>query len=426
MTRSLYTSGGGSGSASIPSGLEVTKTNSNVSTLPIGTPTYADGNDTVDAAQADALTTASVIGLCKADIPTATEGAIVANGEVEATTGEWDTITGGSGGLVAGTIYYLDPTTPGMLTVTAPSTVGQYIVQIGTAVSATKMNVEISRPLLVTATTIPSTLETTKTNAHGGDIVICQPVKSNGNDTVDLPQADALANAKVIGLSKETFSDTTSGTIVTDGELVATTGEWDTVTGGAGGLTAGAIYYLHPTNVGELTTTKPTTAGQVVVAVGTAVSTTKMNVEISTPEVVVVPSIASTALETTMTNNTGGDITICEVVIVEPATDDHVNFAQGNSLANSQVLGLAKATFGDLEEGTIVTHGEIEALTTDWDNITGDSGGLTAGSIYYLDTVTPGAITKTAPTAGGDFLVRLGVAQSATKLNLNINEPIEL
>jgi hypothetical protein len=58
--------------------------------------------------------------------------------------------------------------------------------------------------------------------------------------------------------------------------LTATTGEWDTVTGGSGGLTAGAQYYLSDTTAGRLTTTPPSTTGRYVVNVGRALSTTVM------------------------------------------------------------------------------------------------------------------------------------------------------
>lgn len=52
------------------------------------------------------------------------------------------------------------------------------------------------------------------------------------------------------------------------------------VTGDAGGLAFGAVYYLDPTIAGRLTDTAPTSSGQYVVRVGTAKSTTELMVDI--------------------------------------------------------------------------------------------------------------------------------------------------
>lgn len=119
------------------------------------------------------------------------------------------------------------------------------------------------------------------TNGNAGTINIGQPVYISAADTVDLAKADAAATSKVFGLVSDTTIDTTDpGNILYRGILTATTGQWDAVTGQTGGLTAGSEYFLDPTTAGKLTTTKPSTATQVVKKVGVAISTTKMKLEL--------------------------------------------------------------------------------------------------------------------------------------------------
>jgi hypothetical protein len=66
-----------------------------------------------------------------------------------ATTGQWDAVTGGSGGLVANTVYYLDAATAGKLTATAPTTAGQYVVEVGMALSTTELLIKTRTPILL-------------------------------------------------------------------------------------------------------------------------------------------------------------------------------------------------------------------------------------------------------------------------------------
>lgn len=120
--------------------------NGNAGTIPIGTPVYVTTNDTVDKAKADAVGTVNTIGLvADVSIAAAATGSVQVDGILVATTGQWDSVTGGSGGLVANSIYYLDPATAGKITATAPSTVGQFVAPIGIAISTTEMKISIGR-----------------------------------------------------------------------------------------------------------------------------------------------------------------------------------------------------------------------------------------------------------------------------------------
>lgn len=123
-----------------------------------------------------------------------------------------------------------------------------------------------------------------RTNANAGALVIGHAVYVSASGSVDKAQADALATIEVLGLVRDaSIAAGQPGNIQTDGVLVATTGQWDAVTGQTGGLTVGAVYYLSPTTAGQLTATAPTAVGQWVVRVGKALSETELEITIEEP-----------------------------------------------------------------------------------------------------------------------------------------------
>lgn len=123
-----------------------------------------------------------------------------------------------------------------------------------------------------------------KTNGNAGSIVIGQPVFVEAGGDVELGKADAQGTVLLLGLVKDTsVAAAASGIIQTDGVLVATTTQWDVVTGQSGGLTTGSAYFLDAATAGKLTTTAPTTVGQFVVYAGLAISTTEMDISIARP-----------------------------------------------------------------------------------------------------------------------------------------------
>lgn len=108
------------------------------STLVPGEVVYSDSNTSVEKANANADATAKPIGVATAGITAASSGTIQTNGILTLTTGEWDAVAGTTGGLTAGTQYFLSGTTAGALTATAPSTSGHYVLPILVALSTTE------------------------------------------------------------------------------------------------------------------------------------------------------------------------------------------------------------------------------------------------------------------------------------------------
>jgi hypothetical protein len=122
----------------------------------------------------------------------------------------------------------------------------------------------------------------TKINSTGSTLNKCTPVYVTGNNATPA-QADAQATTRVAGLVAETTVNGDPVEVFTDGVFVATTGEWDAVTGQTGGLTVGADYWLSEATAGRLTTTAPDADGDFVARTGHALSPTELDVEIAQP-----------------------------------------------------------------------------------------------------------------------------------------------
>lgn len=128
----------------------LSQTNDESSPIVIGTPVYNDAADGVKKAKADASGTSQPIGLVfDSSITNGVAGQICTHGVLSATTTQWDAVAGTSGGLTVGTKYYLSAATAGQLTATAPSTVSQYIVEMGIAISTTELRLSIKSRILL-------------------------------------------------------------------------------------------------------------------------------------------------------------------------------------------------------------------------------------------------------------------------------------
>ena len=114
-------------------------------------------------------------------------------------------------------------------------------------------------------------------NAEAGAITIGMPVYRYDAGEVKKGRADADGTSQIIGLvSDVTVAAASTANLRHYGTLTATTGQWDAVTGGAGGLSAGFYYYLSEATAGGLTATPPSTTNEYIVRVGFALSTTRM------------------------------------------------------------------------------------------------------------------------------------------------------
>lgn len=127
-----------------------TATNDNAGTLVVGTAVYMKSDGDIDKADATGVVAvATAVGVVVGgSILTTADGTVQVEGVVELTTAQWDAVTGGSGGLTPGAIYYVG-TTAGQITATAPSTMGQFVKPILHALSATQAKVLQTGPGVV-------------------------------------------------------------------------------------------------------------------------------------------------------------------------------------------------------------------------------------------------------------------------------------
>ena len=139
--------------------------------------------------------------------------------------------------------------------------------------SATAVPTQQSVKAYIDANVDGKTLKTTiNQSAHG--FVVGDVLRHNGSAWVK-SQADSAVNSDVLGIVESSI-DSDNFVLVYWGEITLS------------GLTAGAEYYLSATTAGATTTTAPSTVGQIVRSLMTAISTTKAIVRIQNPGVQVV------------------------------------------------------------------------------------------------------------------------------------------
>lgn len=101
--------------------------------------------------------------------------------------------------------------------------------------------------------------------------------------------------------------------------------------------------------------------------------------------------------------------------------------ARANAGVTARPIALVKdASVAAGAAGLVQTDGVLEATATQWEAITGQPGGLTPGSVYFLSAATAGRLTTSAPTNSGEYVVRVGVAVSTTGLEISIHPEILL
>lgn len=108
---------------------------------------YASAAGSFAKAIATSLAAAQCVGLSLDAVANGQPADVQTTGIVTATTAQWDAVTGQVGGLTFNAQYYVDPTTAGKLTATAPTTVGQFVTSVGIALSTTQLRLTIAPPI---------------------------------------------------------------------------------------------------------------------------------------------------------------------------------------------------------------------------------------------------------------------------------------
>ena len=109
-----------------------------------GQPVIID--DTGNAKHTIATNGKGVIAFCVMDVAPASLGVFQIDGILSLTVEQWGDMTGESGGLRPGKIYFLDDSAISRMTRMAPTTVGHYIVKLGVAINKTDFTISIGTP----------------------------------------------------------------------------------------------------------------------------------------------------------------------------------------------------------------------------------------------------------------------------------------
>lgn len=126
-----------------------------------------------------------------------------------------------------------------------------------------------------------------------------------------------------------------------------------------------------------------------------------------------------------LTNGGSTAATICTAVYI--SSGGAFQMALASASGTTDAIGLVRdASIGTGATGAVQTDGVLNATATQWDNATGQTGGLTPGANYYVSPTTAGKITAVAPSATGQFVAKIGRALSATSLDISIHEGILL
>jgi len=177
-------------------------------------------------------------------------------------------------GLTGGTVYYLSDAVAGELTDTEPTDVGTITKPVLIADSATSGYVFNMRGAVVpdpsafggitgpTGPTGPGGGGVTAVNQTTHGFAVGDVIRNDGVNTYAKAQANSEANAEVVGIVTA-VADANNFSFVPSGYVT-----------GLSGLTAETVYFLSPSSAGAITTTAPSTVGQVVKPVLIAVATT--------------------------------------------------------------------------------------------------------------------------------------------------------
>jgi hypothetical protein len=116
------------------------------STTQTGMSVYVSSSGHVDLAQADDAVAAIAVGLAVNNVIVGQTGEYLTEGQIERS--DWTNVVG-TEFLTPGAVYYLSTSDPGQLTITAPTTIGQFVVIIGKALTTTMFDIEIAQSVLL-------------------------------------------------------------------------------------------------------------------------------------------------------------------------------------------------------------------------------------------------------------------------------------
>ena len=433
-------------------GLMLSLQNVDALAVSAGAPVYAfTSANTFKRADCDAASDVrDVLGLVvDANVAVSAVGRVQTGGKVTLTTGEWDSITGQVGGLTAGSKYYLG-TTAGTLTTTAP-TAGD-VRPVGIALSTTEFHLMLA--LVPDWVSALSTISTAASNALSVADAASNAASVVSNALSVLSQS-VSTQAAALSVRIDTQSQSIS---VLSQQVSALSQAHSALSQVVSALSNAASNALSVANAASQAASVVSTAASNALSVANAASNAASNalsvantasnaasvvsqalssqaaalsVRIDTQiqsvsvlsQQVSVLSQAHSALSQAVSlisaigpllslQNVDASAVSAGCPVYAFTSADTFKRANAGAAATKNVLGLvADSAIAVSALGRIQVYGRLTLTTGQWDSITGQVGGLTAGSKYYLDA-SVGLLTTTAG------IRPVGVALSTTEMEI--------
>jgi len=252
----------------------------------------------------------------------------------------------------------------------------------GTAGQALKMNSGATAPEWADAGgSADQVLVEVAQSSHGfavGDILR----SSGADDTYAKALATTAANAEVVGIVK-TVTDSNNFIMVTNGHI--------TTAAAVPNNTAGSVLFLSPSTAGALTTTEPTTDGQISkpVAIVTNANDSMLFLNLR-GKTIGADAITTEKLQSTVTQNSHG-FAVGDV-IRSSGTNGQYQKAVASTAANAEAIGI------------VVTVADSNTFTGAWGGIVDTAAAVpnvAAGTVLFLSASSSGALTATEPSTAG-------------------------
>jgi hypothetical protein len=227
------------------------------------------------------------------------------------------------------------------------------------------------------------------------------------NDVTIKNDADAdVITIATGGTNVDVVGDLTAGTLNADGDTAADDNA------AIGYTTAEGLILTGQGSTNDVTIKNDADADVLTIPTGTTNVSVAGNLSLSDASSVNISTPLLAGADHTYTGLSaqmlaGGAISAFDLVCIHTTTQEVVE-ADASAYSTARVIGIAPAAISDTATGTILLHGFIRDDTWAW----------TTGSTLYLSE-TAGAMTHTAPSTDGAFVVVIGVALSPDVVYMN-------
>ena len=227
------------------------------------------------------------------------------------------------------------------------------------------------------------------------------------NDVTIVNDADAtVLSVATGGTNVDIVGDVTAATVTADGDTSA--GDNATM----GYTAAEGLILTGQGSTNDITIKNDADADVLTVPTGTTTVSVAAKLSLADASTIDMSTPLLAGTDHTFTGITaqmlaGGTISAFDLVCVHTTTQEVVE-ADASAYATARVIGIAPAAISDTATGTVLLHGFIRDDTWTW----------TPGSTLYLSE-TAGAMTHTAPSTDGAFVLVVGVALSPDVVYIN-------